>query len=199
MNKLNSTVPAVFESERLILRSYRAGDGPVYYAAGLRNRDHLNRFESDNVVMQLKDEEDAETVVRELAELWNDGKSFFIGCFEKTSQDFVAQVYVGVVNQELPGFQIGFFVDKEYEGQGYVTEAVMATLKFVFHHLHAHKVSAECDEANVRSIRVLERCGFTREGLLRENKCRVDGTISGTLHYGILQKEYEQLIPPSPE
>jgi aminoglycoside 6'-N-acetyltransferase len=167
----------------------------MYYAAGLRNREHLNRYESGNVVMQLKDEGDAETTVCELADLWNNGKSFFIGCFDKVSQDFVAQVYVGPVNSELPDFQIGFFVDREYEGRGYVTEAVKATLKFAFHHLHAHKISAECDETNVRSIRVLERCGFVQEGLHRDNERSVDGTISSTMHYGMLRKEYRRLFP----
>ena len=52
------------ETERLYLRAYKAGDGPMYYAAGMRNRDHLAEFESDNVLMHLKSEEHAETVVR---------------------------------------------------------------------------------------------------------------------------------------
>jgi len=186
-------IPTSFESRRLYLRSYRAGDGSCYFAIGLRNRDHLSRYESDNVVMQLRSGEDAENTVRELAELWEKRKSFFIGGFDKSNEQFVVQVYVGLVNSDLPEYQIGFFVDLEQEGQGYVTEAVRATLKFVFHYLEAHRVSAECDETNTRSIRVLERCGMTREGLKRENKRNTDGTISGTLHYGLLKQEFDEL------
>jgi len=151
------------------------------------------RYESDNVVMQLKSQEDAENTVCELAELWEERKSIFIGAFDKQDEHFVAQIYVGAVNRDLPEFQIGFFVDRDYEGQGYVTEAVKATLGFVFHRLGAHRVSAECDETNTRSIGVLERCGMTREGLMRENKRNVDGSISGTLHYGMLKCEYDDL------
>jgi len=73
-----------------------------------------------------------------------------------------------------------------------MTEAVSATLKFIFQYLKAHRISAECDETNGRSIRVLERCGMVREGFLRENKRKADGTVSGTMHYGLLRKEYEQ-------
>jgi len=193
MQRDSIDVPKSFESRRLHLRAYAPGDGCCYYAVGLRNREHLERYESDNVVMQLKSEQDAEDTVREFAQLWDRRKSFFIGGFDRSNRQFVLQVYVGPVNQDLPEYQIGFFVDAEYEGRGYVTEAVMATLGFVFHNLEAHRVSAECDETNTRSIRVLERCGMTREGLLRENKRNVDGSVTGTMLYGLLRKEYEQM------
>ena len=52
-------VPSHFESERLRLRSYAAGDGPMYFAVSQRNREHLARYESDNVVMQISNEESA--------------------------------------------------------------------------------------------------------------------------------------------
>ncbi len=186
-------IPISFESRRLHLRSYRPGDGPCYYAVCLRNRKHLLRYESDNVVMQLKSQEDAENTVCELAELWEKRKSFFIGVFDKQDGHFVAQIYVGPVNWDLPEFQIGFFVDKDHEGRGYMTEAVKVTLGFVFHRLGARRVSAECDDTNIRSMRVLERCGMAREGMIRENKRNTDGTISGTNLYGLLKDEFERI------
>jgi len=193
MHRLLLDIPSYFESERLHLRSYRAGDGPLYYAVSRRNQEHLRRYESGNVVMQIKNEENAEIIVRDFAADWVARNSFFIGAFDKRNEHFVAQVYVGPVNWDLPEFQIGFFVDKEYEGQGYMTEAVRATLGFAFYHLSANRISAECDETNIRSMRVLERCGMVKEGLLRENKKNADGTISGTVHYGLLRREYEQI------
>jgi RimJ/RimL family protein N-acetyltransferase len=192
MHRLLLELPSHFESERLHLRSYRAGDGPCYYAVSRKNHEHLMRYESDNVVMQIKSEEDAEIIVRDLAADWVARNSFFIGAFDKSDGHFVAQVYVGPVSWNLPEFQIGFFVDKDHEGQGYMTEAARAALRFIFNDLHAYRVGAECDETNVRSMRVLERCGMVREGLLRENKRNAEGTISGTVHYGLLRKEYEQ-------
>lgn len=191
MHRLLLEIPTHFESERLILRSYRAGDGAMYYAVGQRNREHLSRYESDNVVLEAGSQDEAEIIVRDLASEWISRRSFFIGAFDKRNDSFVAQVYVGPVSWELPEFRIGFFVDREFERKGYVTEAVTATLDFVFHDLKAHRVSAECDETNVRSIRVLERCGMTREALIRENRKNADGSFSGTLHYGILRSEFE--------
>lgn len=191
MHRLLLDIPSCFESTRLELRCYREGDGPLYYAVSRRNREHLMRYESDNVVMQITSEEDAEITVRDLAVDWKARNSFFIGAFDKSNQHFVAQIYIGPVNWDLPEFQIGFFVDKDYEGQGYVTEAVTATLGFIFNYLNAYRVGAECDETNTRSMRVLERCGMVKEGLLRQNKRHADGTVSGTVYYGLLKSEYE--------
>lgn len=49
----------------------------------------------------------------------------------------------------------------------------------------------ERDDTNVRSQRVAERCGFVKEGHIRENKRNADGMLSGTLHYGLLKSEFE--------
>jgi len=62
-----------------------------------------------------------------------------------------------------------------------------------FEHLAAHRVRLECDEANVRSRRVAECCGMILEGHIRENKRNAGGTLSGTLHFGLLKSEFEAL------
>jgi len=183
-------IPTRIETERLYLRPYQAGDGPMYFAVGQKNRDHLARYEADNVVRTLSSEMEAEAVIRELADDWAAGDCFFAGVFHKQTDEFVAQIYIGPVNWELPEIEIGYFVDCDHEGQGYVTEAVKAALGFCFEHLHAHRVSLHCDDGNARSYRVAERCGLVREGHVRENKKWHDGTFSGTLAYGMLRSEY---------
>ena len=91
----------------------------------------------------------------------------------------------------LPEFQIGYFADIEHEGQGFVTEAVLATLAILFDKLNAHRVRLECDETNIRSIRLAERCNMIREGYLRENRRNSDGTYTGSYIYGLLKYEYQ--------
>jgi RimJ/RimL family protein N-acetyltransferase len=54
-------------------------------------------------------------------------------------------------------------------------------------------VRMECDDTNERSRRVAERCGLVREAHFRENKVHADGTRSGTLHFGLLKREFEAL------
>jgi ribosomal-protein-serine acetyltransferase len=157
------------ETERLYLRAYKAGDGPMYYAAGIRNRDHLAEFESDNVLMHLKGKEHAEIVVGELATDWMDGNCFFIGIFEKGTDQWCGQVYVEPINWESREFTIGFVADVHFEGKGYVSEAVSGVLETLFGDLNAHLVNSECNEHNTRSRRLLERCGFRREGYVQKD------------------------------
>jgi RimJ/RimL family protein N-acetyltransferase len=175
----------------LTLRPYQAGDGQRLYSISQSNRDHLTRYESGNVLMSIKTPEEAEVVARDLANAWAARDCFFMGAFDKQTGTFVAQIYIGPVNWELPEFQVGYFVDKDHEGQGYVTEAVKAAFRFIFEHLQAHRVRLECNDTNVRSYKVAERCGFVREGHFREIRQHADGTFSGTLVYGLLRSEFE--------
>jgi aminoglycoside 6'-N-acetyltransferase len=129
----------------------------------------------------------------DLAADWVARNYFFPGAFNRQTQEFVAQVCVGPVSWAVPEFQIGFFVDRDHEGQGYATESVNASLRFIFEHLGAHRVRMECDDTNERSCRVADRCGMVKEGHVRENKRNPDGTLSGTLHFGLLKREYDAL------
>lgn len=190
MHRLLLELPTRLESARLLLRCYQAGDGPWYYAMSERNRTHLARYEAGNPVMGIHSVEAAEIVVRDFAAAWVARSAFFLGAFRRDSGDFVAQIYIGPVDWELPQFQLGYFADVNHEGQGYVTEAAQSALRFIFSDLNGYRVALECDDTNQRSYRVAERCGFVREGHLRENKKNPDGTLTGTLHYGLLRREF---------
>jgi RimJ/RimL family protein N-acetyltransferase len=190
MHQAPPDIPTRMETERLYLRCYAQGDGSWYYPMSLQNRAHLARYESENPVMAIQSEQQAEEVVRSFAMQWAEGRNFFWGAFDRTTDVFVAQIHVGLVSWELPEFQIGYFVDIAHEGRGYITEAVGAALLFVFQHLHAHRVRLECDDTNVRSMRVAERCGMVKEAHLRQNKKNRDGTCSGTMIYGLLKSEF---------
>jgi len=189
IHKLMLEIPNSIETERLLLRCYKPGDGSWYYQMSLRNKEHLSRYEPRNAVMTINSEQDAEVTMREFALGWAGRKYFMMGAFLKTTGTFVAQVYIGPVNWKLPEFQVGYIADVGHQGKGYVTEAVQAATRFIYEHLQAHRISLETDETNVRSRKVAERCGFVREGRLRENKLNDDGTRSDTLLYGLLKSE----------
>ena len=187
---MNSTLPMVIETSRLILRLYREGDEHWYYKMSQRNRAHLEKYEPDNPALEIKTEEDAKKLIVDLVDAWETRTHFFMGVFLKESEQFVAQLYIGPVNQSVPEFGIGYFADVEHEGNGYVTEAVNAVVKSLFEILNAHRIRIETDDTNVRSIGVAERCGFVKEGHIRENKKNPDGTYSGTLYYGLLKRKF---------
>ena len=97
----------------------------------------------------------------------------------------------------MPLHEIGYFVVKDQLGKGFATEATKAALEFVFEHLKSNKAVVTCDEDNQPAYRVAEHCGFIREGRLRGEVKRRDGTLAGKLYYGMLRIEYESLRPGS--
>ena len=193
MNKMLLDLPTHFETERLILRPFRAGDGTAYSLLSQNNKSHLLPFERGNRALSVNTKEDGESLVRSFAAEWAMRNIFYMGAWEKATHTLVAQVVVMVVNWDLPEFAVGYFVDKDHQGQGFVSEGVKASLHFAFNDLGAQRVRLECNETNQRSIRVAERCGFVREGHLRQTHKHIvceDGTPSGDYLYGMLREEF---------
>ncbi len=190
-HKLLLEFPSQFESARLLLRCYQPGDGAMYLEVAIRNREHLRQFEAGNSLMIIDSLERAEIVVREYHTAWQARDYFMLGAFERGSGEFAAQVYVGPVDWDSPEFVIGYIADVAHEGQGYVSEAVQVALDFIFTYFQAHRVSLHCDDANVRSWKLAERCGFKLEARLRENRRNLDGSFSTERIYGLLRSEYE--------
>ncbi|MGA5299323.1 GNAT family N-acetyltransferase [Nucisporomicrobium flavum] len=85
--------------------------------------------------------------------------------------------------------EIGYTLRPDHQGHGYATEAVRAVLDHLFRARHLHRVSAECDARNVRSARLLERVGFTREGLRRQHTW-MKHEWTDDLLYGLLAAEW---------
>lgn len=184
------TIP--IRTNRLIIRPYRVDDATWYYRMSLKNKEHLTRYEAENPVMSIQTEAEAVKVIKDFVSLWDEQRYRFMGVFLKETNEFVAQIYLGKTNAELPEFLIGYFADIDQTGNGYVSEAVTAVVRDLFAKAGAHRVQIETDDTNTRSIRVAQRCGFVKEGHLRENKMNPDGTISGTLYFGLLKSEFRE-------
>lgn len=87
--------------------------------------------------------------------------------------------------------EIGFTLAPEHRGQGYATDAVGLLLDHLFAPgSPVHRVTASIDPRNVRSAALLERLGFTCEGVTRESYWD-DGEWTDDAVYGLLGREYE--------
>jgi len=79
--------------------------------------------------------------------------------------------------------------ERENWGRGFGSEAVGLGLAFAFQELNLHRVTATVFAYNDRSIAVLEKLGFQREGTYREFLER-DGKRHDMFLYGILRPEW---------
>jgi [ribosomal protein S5]-alanine N-acetyltransferase len=80
---------------------------------------------------------------------------------------------------------IGYIVDPARHRRGFATEAVSAMLDFCFGELGLHRAQAFIDPNNTASIALVEKLGFRREGLLRDN-LRVGDVWRSDLLYALL-------------
>ncbi len=62
---------------------------------------------------------------------------------------------------------LGYWTGAPYVCQGTMQKAVRSMLPFAFRGLHLHRIEAASMTTNIASLRVLEKCGFSREGLAR--------------------------------
>lgn len=93
--------------------------------------------------------------------------------------------------------EIGFALARSFWGRGLAREALVALLAFAFAELNVHRVEADADPRNERSIRLLERLGFRREGILRE-RYLVSGERQDALMLGLLRREWEDATRATP-
>jgi ribosomal-protein-alanine N-acetyltransferase len=87
--------------------------------------------------------------------------------------------------------EIGFAVARSHWGRGIAPEAVAALIAFAFERLGLHRLEADTDPRNERSLRLLERLGFRREGYLRE-RYYVGGERQDTVLLGLLRPEWAE-------
>lgn len=73
-----------------------------------------------------------------------------------------------IVRGPFQACYLGYGIDREYEGKGFMAEALRRALDWVFTELRLHRVMANHRPDNERSAQLLQRLGFTREGYAKD-------------------------------
>ena len=85
--------------------------------------------------------------------------------------------------------EISYCLKRESWGQGFMTEALDAMLKFGFEDYGLNRIVAKVIKGNARSIRVLQKLGFVPEDILRESLYK-NGQYHDLIVFSILKSEY---------
>jgi len=86
--------------------------------------------------------------------------------------------------------QLGYWIGQPHANQGYMSEAVRAVADFCFDQLGLHRLEAACLIKNGPSARVLEKCGFLREGIARKY-LKINGQWQDHLLFALLKDDYK--------
>lgn len=87
--------------------------------------------------------------------------------------------------------ELGYWIASTEWGNGYATAAVRLVSAYAFDHRRLHKIAADVYSHNPASARVLEKVGFEREGVHRQ-EAYVEGAYRDMLRYGLLREELER-------
>lgn len=186
--RLPPTLSLPIKTRRLIIRDYVEGDWPQVYAY----------VKDPSFWKHQAGEPPSEDRVKALVQ-WSvqeQGQAprtnYFLAVADQKSGELVGEAVLKVMPPGHGQGEIGFGVARSYWRKGYGTEIARALVDVAFDQLQLHRVAAQCAPENKVSIRVMQKLGMAREGLLREHY-RVGDAYWSTVIYAVLAREYEKI------
>jgi RimJ/RimL family protein N-acetyltransferase len=131
--------------------------------------------------------EDTEEKVRQFRANYIARTDLPLFMFKRSDNSFVGGGGLHRMDWSVPRFEIGYWVRRSCERQGYVSEAVRALVRLAFETLRAERAEIRCSHRNERSQRVAVRCGFILEGRLRNQSREPSGELRDTMVYSLVR------------
>jgi len=174
------------ETERLILRPWNTEDAEDFYEyakhpeVGLNGGwpPHTSREESLQVIQYFIEANDIWAIVL------------------KESNRVIGSVglHADSKRPNISVKELGFVIGADHWGEGLATEAAKGAVAHAFEELNLDLLSTYHKTFNARAKRVIEKCGFVCEGILRQASKRYDKQIFDAACYSILKSEYVKQV-----
>ena len=177
--------PVELSTERLLLRPFATTDVDDYYeyAAEPEGSRYVTRPQP---FTRRRAEED---VAGSILNSWETLPSFVVVLANKV----IGDVYLNIRrwNGASGVGDLGFFMAKSLWGKGLATEAATATVDLGFREYGLEKITAHSDPRNAAALRVVEKVGMKRDGVLRSHILRDSERVDLAV-YSILREEWQQ-------
>ncbi len=96
-------------------------------------------------------------------------KSFHLGIALKNTGKIIGEIWIYLIENDRMA-KLAIRIGRKYQKNGYAGEAVEAMIGFCFENTELQRIWTDVDVNNMASIRMLERCGFRKEGTIRQGK-----------------------------
>ena len=168
------------------MRTYLPEDADGLFEAVSGSRSHLSPWL--NWVMHTTRPEHSLQFIKNSLHEQNMQESLALGIF----YDGKIIGGVGMHNwmREVKKAQVGYWIVKDFEGKGIISECLEYFNTFLFEKTGLNKIEIHFFVANKRSGKVATRLGFTIEGILRQNAVR-NGIAEDVVVAGMLKGEWE--------
>ena len=173
------------ETERLLLRKLRMEDAEDMFEYG-QDREIAFR----GLWPPLQSLEESRADLAEALEGYAGGSAISWAIEHKADRKMIGRIGLGPYSRMNHRAEIGYAMNRNYWGQGLATEAVRGVLRFAFREMSLNRVQAIVLPDNIGSMRVLEKAGMQREGLLRKYQY-VLGDYWDVYMYGMLKSDWE--------
>ncbi|WMT39642.1 GNAT family protein [Paenibacillus sp. D2_2] len=166
------------ETERLILREWQESDADDYFEL-------YNNNDVENAGAKI-----CESIQESLESI-----RLFIKCQEswaivlKENNKVIGSIFLSDINRHDRYKEIEYIISGDYQNKGYATESVKCVLKHAFNELDLLVVAVCHYSSNLKSKRVIEKCGFTYEGTLR----KYSRNLTDSVRYSMIKEEWESL------
>lgn len=126
--------------------------------------------------------------LRRYSEDARDDKAYALFVFREQDGALVGGVTLSNVRRGVAQTaSLGYWAGQRYANNGYITAAVRAVTRYAFDQLDLHRVEAACQPENGPSRKVLEKAGFTHEGVARAY-LKINGQWRDHLLFGIVNR-----------
>ncbi|MCB9249832.1 MAG: GNAT family N-acetyltransferase [Ignavibacteriales bacterium] len=151
------------ETERLILRKLKYEDkSDIFkYAKNPKVAEHVIWYAHQN-------EMDTIDFLNFTYDSYNKNLPASWGIEWKENNKIIGTVGFNSFDVQNQKGEIGYALSQEYWGKGIIVEACKEIIEIGFKQLFLNRIEARCSPENVNSAKVLEKLGFTFEGILRQ-------------------------------
>jgi len=174
------------ETPRLCLRELVEADAPALFA--LYSDAETMRYWS---CPAFHEPSQALALIHSIGSAMKEGSLLEWGVASREGDRLLGTLTVHQLDTGNRRAELGFLLGRPWWGQGLMREATEAAVAFAFaaDGLDLHRLEADTDPRNQASIRLLERLGFVREGLLRQ-RWQVAGEWSDSALFGLLAADW---------
>jgi ribosomal-protein-alanine N-acetyltransferase len=136
--------------------------------------------------------EDSEKLVRQFRARYLTSEDFVIGVFSPDEQRLLGgsgfHLREGPLSTSCA--EIGMFIRQGEAGRGLGSRVLTSLLEWGFSEWPWLRLSWRCDQRNLASMRVAEKCGLQREGVLRGQAAEVGGGRRDTACYALTKQDW---------
>lgn len=193
IDPLSLDIPEELHGPRVTVRTYRLEDTPQFWQAIQESREHLAPWLPWVHFYHTID--DCQPFILRARARFLLREDLIMAIFDRATGRYLGGTGLSRINWDRRTFEIGYWVRRSAEGQGYIRETVQVLTRFAFEHLQANRVEIRMDPRNTRSRNVPERLGFVLEGTLRRGGMgTLDGTTPTDAHiFALIPEDYDAL------